>query len=470
MNKEQLLNYLYDEVQLDIEQLDKSLSEQEEWIGKTLDELDVSEEDLNAQVFELYSQRERSCVYPPANLPATAEEMIPILRKTYKDDVTKISLILHHYFPDDYLFYRVSKLETEIFHGFDFFSEVVPVFDFQFERIRRTSFDDYLTLNSALRRVGRAWWPDVVNLQARVEAFLYHHLAMMFLERSDYNRYWICSTHYDYWHSRHQYDSEAEKVVEWSGRKDMRQGDLVFLYCSAPVKAITDVYSVHKDARFDPRGGWDGFWVDLAHLCDIPDGIPFAEMRKDPVLSQWSVIRRQFQGVVTESVPHSCYNRLVDLLGDDLCGEYNLEPEPVSALGSSGAFASEEEFEDTVIEPLLKGWALQYRRQFPCKCYFGTQQITGYVDFLVSNQAGVVTLFEDKLKIVSDEQLEKALKQGKSYALMLGLPSFVIASPEGCRLYSLDKGKEALVSELRPQAKKTEEEQFLSAMLKLQKG
>jgi hypothetical protein len=53
---------------------------------------------------------------------------------------------------------------------------------------------------------------------------------------------------------------------------------------------------------------------------------------------------------------------------------------------------------------------------------------------------------------------------------MLGLPSFVVASPEGCRLYSLERGNEALVCELRPQAKKTEEEQFLSTLLKLQKG
>lgn len=250
----------------------------------------------------------------------------------------------------------------------------------------------------------------------------------------------------------------------------MQPGDIVFLYCSSPVKAITDIYKVYREPWLNPYGAWDGFHVDLAHVKAIPDQITFGQMREDPVLSQWSVIRRQFQGVVTEPVPHSCYNRLLTFLPDDIKEECELDPEPVSELGSSGEFASEEEFEDEIIEPLLKGWDLQFKRQVPCKCYFGTQQMTGRVDFLVSNQAGPVTLFENKVKIVSDVELRQALDQAKSYSLMLGLPSFVVASPEGCRLYSLERNNETLISEFRPGADKTEEEDFLSAMLRLQKA
>lgn len=73
-------------------------------------------------------------------------------------------------------------------------------------------------------------------------------------------------------------------------------------------------------------------------------------------------------------------------------------------------------------------------------------------------------------KIISDNELQEAVNQAKSYALMLGLPSFVIASPEGCKLYSLERNNETLISELRPQSEKAEEEQFLSAILKLQKA
>jgi hypothetical protein len=44
--------------------------------------------------------------------------------------------------------------------------------------------------------------------------------------------------------------------------------------------------------------------------------------------------------------------------------------------------------------------------------------------------------------------LEPAVDQAKSYALLLGLPSFVVASPEGMWVYALDKAQEKLVSPL----------------------
>ena len=463
MNKGLLLQYMLDRVKRQVEEEDAALAEEEGSAGKGVDNRDPSTDDLNEQILELYSRRERSCVYPPPELPETPERMISVLRQLYKDDVSKISLILHHYFPDRFLFYRVSKLEDEIFQGFEYFADTVPEFDFDFAKVRRASFEQYVVVNAALLAFGRRVWPDVANLQVRVEYFLYDNLAQLFLETSDYNRYWICNTRYEYWENR-------SDSIEWSGRKDMRRGDLVFLYCSSPVKAITDVYEVEEDAWLDPWAAWDGFWVKIARRCLIPKGIPFRVMRKDPVLGKWSVVRRNFQGVVAEAVPHACYNRLIELMPAALREELDLSPEPVAEIGGAGEFTSEEEFENAVVEPLLKSWDVQYKRQFPCKCYFGTQKITGYVDFLVLNQAGALTLFENKLKIVSEEQLQAAVNQARSYALMLGLPSFVVASPEGMKLFGLVKAEETLVAEIQPEAEKSEEDEFLSALLRLQRG
>jgi hypothetical protein len=473
MNKLYLLGGMINAVDEQIRKADQQLLEQSGGSGPTLDSYVPTSEDLKSRLLELYSRREDACVYPPESLPTTAEEMIPVLRQMYKDDVTKISLILHHYFPEQYLYYRVGTLEPEIAKGFDFFSDTVEEFRFDFGRARRTGFDDYLARNSTLLEVGRIWWPDVHNLQARINLFLYNHLAEMFRDASDYNCYWICGTQHDYWQNRHsnaEQDEDETDVIRWSGSKYMQENDLVFMYCSAPVKAITDIYYVSEPPQFEPYGAWDGIYVQLAHMLELPNPIPFATMRNDPVLGQWSVIRRQFQGVVTESVPHSCYNRLLSYMPDEVKDECELTPEPVSDFTVSGSFGSEEEFEDAIIEPMLKRWGLHYKRQMPCKCHFGTQQITGFIDFLVSNATGALTLIENKLKIVSDEGLRKAVNQGKSYALMLGLPSFVVASPEGCKLYSLERNKETLVDQLSPQAEKADEERFLSSLMKLQAG
>ena len=470
MNKERLFDYMLDRVEKQVEIVNKALSEQEGWDSKIVDEHDPATDDLNAQMLELYTRREGSCIYPPSDLPRNADRMVAQLRKLYRDDVSKVSLVLHHHFPDKFLFYRVSRLEEEIFQGFEYFADIVEELDFDFEKVRRAGFEQYLAVNESLLALGRRVWPNVKNLQFRLECFVYDNLAQLFLETSDYNRYWICNTQYEYWKDRNEFESDADKTIEWSGRKDMRAGDIVFLYCSAPVKAVTDVYEVVEDPVFDPGGAWDGFWVTFAHLCEIPGHIPFGKMRKDPVLGQWSVVRRNFQGVVTEAVPHACYNRFIDFIPQDTRKEFGFSSEPVADIGSSGQFTSEEEFEDAVVEPILKKWGLQYRRQSPCKCYFGTQRITGYVDFLVENQAGDLTLFEDKLKILSPEQLQAAVNQARSYALMLGLPSFVVASPEGMKLYSLEAGKEMLVAEMHREGTKGEEDEFFSRLLQLQRG
>ena len=46
---------------------------------------------------------------PPSPLPAASEEAVPLLRSHFKDNVTLISRVLNHLFPEQYLFYRARK-------------------------------------------------------------------------------------------------------------------------------------------------------------------------------------------------------------------------------------------------------------------------------------------------------------------------------------------------------------------------
>ena len=73
-------------------------------------------------------------------------------------------------------------------------------------------------------------------------------------------------------------------------------------------------------------------------------------------------------------------------------------------MGLSGEFTSEAEFEEKVIEPLLKQWGFKYETQNSCRFYVGSQCYNGRVDFLVSDKEGPVTLFEDKLEIIKDRK------------------------------------------------------------------
>jgi hypothetical protein len=204
---------------------------------------------LETALYELNNQQEKPL---PSSLPRREADMIRDLRKRFNNNVTYISLVLHHHFPDRYLFYRVSSLEQEIFTGFNFLKPVAPQFAFGFSRVGRTGFNRYLQLNKALLDFARIHWPRDRDLQKKLAYFLYQGLGRLFQEKPTvhYRRYWVMATK-----ERFFKELDAEEEAVWSGRKEIQPGDLAFIYRAAPVKAITDVYRVKNEPRFDPWGG-----------------------------------------------------------------------------------------------------------------------------------------------------------------------------------------------------------------------
>lgn len=430
----------------------------------------------------LYELNNRKEVPLPGSLPKTSGKMIRILRQHFNDNVTRISLVLNHSFPEQFLFYRVSKLEPEIFAGFEFFSDIIPEFRFSFSKIGKNGFDRYLTLNETLLKYFHSVWPNLKKPQTRAAYFLYQGLGELFSEKSNYKRYWVM-VGLDEIHSG-SLDGKG-KQVNWSGRKSIRPGDLVFIYRLAPRKAITNILRVKSEPYFDPKGAWDGFWVDLEKICTIPD-ITFTQMKDDPIISQWSTVRKNFQGTVTEPIPPIVYNRLLEKIPETVRTKYNLEPEKIGALLQgpssglsqyptmptpqfSGQFISEAQFEEEVIKPFLKRCGFKSQPQHLCHFCIGSQYHPTRVDAYVSDQQGPLTLFENKFRILKDEDLKLAVDQAKSYALQLGLSSFVVASPEGMWLYALEKNREALIEPIpaNQMTSQQQEEEFKNLLLKL---
>ncbi len=106
--------------------------------------------------------------------------------------------------------------------------------------------------------------------------------------------------------------------------------------------------------------------------------------------------------------------------------------------GPLSAFASESAVEQAVVAPLLARWGFAFMAQYPCEFYIGSQPVRGRVDFYVTDPAGrPLTLIEAKARIVTASALRAATGQARSYALHLGLPSFVVAAPEGFWVYAL---------------------------------
>lgn len=404
------------------------------------------------------------------SLPEKESKMISVLRKNFNDDIAFISLILNRHFPEKYIFYRPGKTEWELFTALDYFNEVHDLFEFKFKNIGRgkKSFEKYKFFNKAILEFAKLTWnnsKDITKLNNRITYFLYNALPGLFMEKSDYRRYWIMATREDYWGVLD--NMETGEIIEWSGRKEMQENDIVFMYRISPRKAITNIFRVTGDIWTEPYEAWDAFGVNLELLGTIDD-ITFSDMKKDKILSQWGVVKKQFQGTVSDPVPHNIYNRLLEKIPENIKKKYNLKKEEISSAELSGTFYREVDFEENIIEPLLRRMNFTFKYQFPCNIRAGSQKHPCRVDYCVSYNNEPVTLFEDKLRIINEEkELKEATEQGKSYALQLGFPSFVVASPEFLWIYKLNKNKEELVEKIPTEDWEKEHEKIKKVLLEL---
>ena len=404
----------------------------------------------------------RKDVSVPDGLPTRAAAALKAVRRHFRDDVSSGSLVLHHHFPGEYLFYRVSALEPEIFEGLALFAEIVPAFNLGFAKVGPNGFERYLRLNEALLAFANEAWPSAANHQRLVAQFLYQGLGDLFSEPSGYRRYWLMVTR-----PEHFAHLDSEDTVGWSGSKEMQPGDIVFMYRTAPRKAVTDVHKVTDGPRFSPWEAWGGFSVDISRLCRLDD-VPFGALRDDPIAGAWGMVRSSFQGAMCVPLPEAVYNRLLDFVPEKVRNEHDLVPELGWISPPSAWFGSEEEFETEVVVPLLRRWGFQYDRQHPRTLPHGSGTWSGRVDFLVRDQSGNVTLFENKSRVRGDPDLEEAAKQARYYALMLGLHSFVVASPEGVWVFRLDdRHEKELVEKALADSLPSKEASLKAALLRL---
>lgn len=379
----------------------------------------------------------------PDQIPSRESDAVSMIRAHFQDDVSLVSATLSYLFPKSYFFYRVSTFDRELISGLNSILEGFRSDPLPFDTVGGMGFDRYLRVNSILWDVA-AIWSDRNDVQSYVCTLLYRCLAPLFIDRPDSHRAWVMATRPEYWA---ELDAGEDECV-WSGRKEMQPGDLVFMYRTAPSSALTNVLVVNQGGiSIDPWFGWDGIEVGMDHLGRIPD-IPIQALKSDAVLRDWGAVRKNFQGVVTESIPPRFFNRLLEALPGDFRESHGLRPEKTLADGLAGDYRTEAEFENQVIVPLVRAWGLRFKRQVACEFRIGTSTQVGVIDFLLSDDDGPLTLFENKLSITTESAHSKALKQAMSYALQLGLPSLIVAAPEGMWLYSLFRGEASLEFEV----------------------
>ena len=240
----------------------------------------------------------------------------------------------------------------------------------------------------------------------------------------------------------------AAEVHEWAGNRKARRGDLALMYNLAPRSAIVAVFRCADDAYQNPFGGWTGYRVRITDKIAIP-WLTFKEMKADPILRDWNLIKLCFTGCLKYEVPSKIWARLRELIrakdakiGSDL-DQYVVATSGVRMIVEDGL--SEEEFENRTVVPLLEklGWdmARTVRRQHEMDVKVGSGRpkrvradFVGYRDALGSESLLVI---ESKRHVRSDSELAIAVEQCESYAGKLRCARFAVAAPEGFWVFDL---------------------------------
>jgi len=121
---------------------------------------------LEELIFELRNRRElpSEMLEFIMNIPSIKKEnnideshIVSNIKNIFNSNITLTSLVLNNIYPNKYFYYRVSKLEPEIFSGIKFLRDYLDEFDLPFSKIGAGTqgFDRYLMLNRALHSVAK---------------------------------------------------------------------------------------------------------------------------------------------------------------------------------------------------------------------------------------------------------------------------------------------------------------------------
>jgi hypothetical protein len=192
-------------------------------------------------------------------------------------------------------------------------------------------------------------------------------------------------------------------------------------------------------------------WTEITDTLVIPP-LSLKDMRSDPILGQWSLVKRGFQGLTRHQVSDEIWQRIKQVIAAKdpeagrLLTEFTHAAEGVRAIKGLGEGLSEKEFEELLAIPLLKslGWDLgrTVRPQYEMAIKVGSGRPhcvrADFVGFRDALSSEALLVIESKRCIRSDEELRIAVEQCESYAGKLRCHRFAVAAPEGIWVYTFN--------------------------------
>ena len=217
-------------------------------------------------------------------------------------------------------------------------------------------------------------------------------------------------------------------VCCWQSNPETRAGDLIVMYLRTPISAISSIWRSCSIGFNDPFF----FYYRCTYIgnpCKVKR-LGINQIKKDKLLSQLPIVKKNMQGINGVELMPSEYNYIVDKVKGNVP---RLEFEDISV---DNSYTNEKDVENRLIKPFLKDLDYEetdYTQQK--RIPVGNHNTTLIPDFVLlpdifKGQHSAFAVLEAKKSIKNEKELQAALKQVSSYALLLSAKYAVVASQE----------------------------------------
>jgi hypothetical protein len=347
-----------------------------------------------------------------------------------------LSRVFYDLFPD-YFFPYTHECKFRIFRDiFNEFGIPLPNMPKKRELLNRVFY--YLDLCDALYEFRKSY--DLTPPE--LCAFLYGFAPAIVEELEDPelpnpSKVWFVGG------DRHNFElleeATTDSVISWQGNVDTRRGDIIVMYCLTPRSYVHSIWRANNDGFADPFFHWYSV-VEMSKPIKLDVNVTQKELESNPVWSQNPLVRKNLQGINGYPIGYNEYLELISILkskGQDI----GLLPmiKPTTKLASKD-LQNERDVEVRLIEPMLKliGYdEHDWIRQMPIKMGRGERNFPDYCFGAVSKRGEEIAtmILESKFELKTQNELQEAYYQTKSYALRLQAEIFIIASKEGIWIY-----------------------------------
>ena len=239
-------------------------------------------------------------------------------------------------------------------------------------------------------------------------------------------------------------DNPSE-ITFWQCNPDTRVGDMIVMYVRTPISAVQSIWRACSVGFIDPFFYYYRC-VYMAHPVKIKP-LTLEKIKKDSMLKQLPIVRKNMQGINGVELYPSVYNHLVSKTkAKTLLLEYEKTED-------NDEYTCEKDVENKLIKPLIEKLGYkesEYEQQLYVEIGNHNKALIPDFVLLPDKTHGHISGFgiiEAKRSIPSDKVLKEVFVQARSYARILATKYCAVASKEKIWITHRKDDFEAIVFE-----------------------